>query len=89
MSQAKRDQNFVPTILAVLNTDGVTPINVKVTDTHFLQVDDDTTGTDQGRSIASRDENFVTTMLAVQSDDGVTPIELYVNSDGKLLVDSN
>lgn len=90
MADAKRDQNFVPTLLAVLNTDGQTVKPVEITPTgHYLQVEDNTTGTDQGGNIAARDQNFVTTMIAVSEDDGVTPVELYINAQGKLLVDSN
>lgn len=88
MTNATRDDNNVPAILAVLNTDGetVTPVDANPT-THGLSVDNNTTGTDQGPSRALRDENFVPTLLAVSSADGVTPVALYVDTDGKLLID--
>lgn len=89
MAEAKRDQNFITTILGVASEDGVTPRNVGITADHSLEVDDDTTGSDLSGDDAYRDQNFVTTMIAVSEDDGVTPVPLYVNSDGKLLVDSN
>ena len=44
MSEAFRDQNFVTTTLATLNTDGVTPINVAVNATsHGMLISDGTT----------------------------------------------
>lgn len=88
MTNATRDENNRPAILAVLNTDGitVTPVEINPT-THALSVDNNTTGTDQGPQRALRDENFVTTMLAVSDVDGVTPVALYVDSNGKLLID--
>jgi hypothetical protein len=89
MSEAKRDQNFVPTLIGVLNTDGETPTLIKASSDHYLEVDDNSTGSDLSGDVARRDKNHVPVALAVSEDDGVTPVELYVNSDGKLLVDSN
>ncbi len=89
-SPAPRDENFVPTLLAALNTDGVTPKEVAVNPTtHALKVDDDTTGSDNGVPNAVRDGNFVPVLMAVSSDDGVTPVEVYADSSGNLLIDSN
>ncbi len=86
--QAKRDQNNVPTLLAVLNTDGTTVGMVDANPaTHSLAVNNNTTGSDSGPTRALRDENFVPTMLAVSSADGTTLIPLYVDADGKLLID--
>lgn len=90
MANAPRDNNFVPTLLATLNTDGATLIPVKAdATTHGLSVDDASTGSDNGPTVAPRDENFIPALTAVSSADGVTPIVVYANSDGKLLVDSN
>lgn len=88
MTNAERDDNNVPAIIAVLNTDGttVTPVEINPT-THGLSVDNASSGTDQGPERALRDENFVTTMLAVSDSDGVTPVSLYVDSNGRLLID--
>ena len=86
--QAKRDQNNVPTILGILNTDGETVTDIEANPTtHALAVDNNTTGSDNGPTQALRDENFVPTLLAVSSADGETPISLYVDADGKLLID--
>lgn len=87
MSEASRDQNHVPTILGVLNTDGATTIRVKARSNHRLRINYEAGGSDNGPIFADRDQNRVTSMLAVSSDDGATPIALYTDSNGKLLVD--
>lgn len=85
---AERDDNNVPAILGVLNTDGATVMAVKANPTtKSLAVNNNTTGTDQGPDRALRDENFVPTMLAVSNADGTTLVPLYVDVDGKLLID--
>ena len=90
MADASRDQNTVPTLLAGLNTDGITPTKVKVNaSNHGLKVVDDTTGTDHGPTNAPRDGNFVPALMAVSSDDGVTPVVVYADSSGNLLIDSS
>ena len=89
MADAKRDENFVPTLLGALNTDGITPTLVKVNaSNHGLKIDDNTTGTDHGRNVAVRDSNNVPVLMAVSSADGITPVEVYADSDGMLLIDS-
>ncbi len=90
MANASIDQNFVPTMLGLLNTDGQTITLIQVTPDHNLKVDDASTGSDlTPQTYALRDENNNPVLMAVSSVDGVTPVELYVNSDGELLVDSN
>lgn len=89
MTNAYRDENNVPTLIAALNTDGLTIKRVCANaTTHKLCVSDGVTGTDHGRSNAVRDENNVPVLLAVRSDDGVTPIEVYADSSGNLLIQS-
>lgn len=89
MGVASRDQNNVPTLLGALNTDGITPIAVKINATnHGVKVSDDTTGTDHGVANAVRDSNFVPVLMALSSTDGVTPVEVYTDSNGNLLIDS-
>ena len=76
MSNAARDENNIPTLTAVLDSDGATIVRVNVVDVsgeQVLGVDDDTTGSDNGPDRALRDENFVTTLIGVSSADGVTP----------------
>jgi hypothetical protein len=86
--EAKRDQNNVPTILGVLNTNGETVMAVQANPaTKSLAVNNNTTGTDNGPDHALRDENFVPTMLAISDADGETLVPLYVDADGKLLID--
>lgn len=90
MAVASRDNNNEPSLLAGLETDGVSLVKVVVEpSTHALGVDDDTTGTDHGPTNAPRDTNFVPALLAVSSVDGKTPVVVYATAQGKLLVDSN
>lgn len=90
MANANRDQNNVPTILAALESDGTTLVKITVDPTnHALEVDDDTTGSDNGPVDAPRDENFIPALLAVSSADGVTPVVVYATADGLTLIDSN
>ena len=92
MSNAKKDGNYVSTITAVLDTDGITIENIFADPTsHALEVDDDTTGSDNGPTPerALRDENYVPTLYAVSSADGETPVALYVDAANKLLIDQS
>lgn len=91
MANAARDNNNVPTLIAVSEDDGATLIRIKADPViHVLSVEDAQTGSDLGpEGRALRDENFVTSLLAVSSSDGVTPVAIYATADGKLLVDSN
>ena len=90
MADASRDQNTVSTLLAGLETNGITPVKVQVNaSNHGLKVDDGTTGSDHGPTSAPRDGNFVPALMAVSSADGVTPVVVYADSSGNLLIDSN
>lgn len=91
MTQARKDNNQVNTMLGTQQTDGVTPEHIKANPTtHGLTIDDNTTGTDQSPTdIAKRDQNMVPVLIAVSETDGATPVQLYVDADGKLLIDSN
>jgi len=90
MANAERDDNNIPTLLGVLNSDGETTIKVKVNPSnHGFKVDNNTTGSDNGPSISPRDENFVPALMCVSSVDGVTPVVVYCDVDGALLIDSN
>jgi len=88
MANVKKDNNQIPCISGLLNTDGatVTPIKVNAS-THILDVSDAGTGTDNGGTNAVHDANDERTMIAASSVDG-TPIVLYVNSSGQLLIKS-
>lgn len=89
MSNASRDNNFVPTKLGVLNTDGATVVPLRVNPTtHALNVSDGTGGTDHGPINAPRDQNFVPTLIGVSSADFKTPVVAYATVDGKLLTKS-
>ena len=89
MTNASRDENNVPTLLGVLNSDGQTTIRVQANSNHRLEVSDGTTGSDNGPVNAERDENSVPTLMAVSSVDGVTPVAVYADSSGHLLIDTN
>ncbi len=90
MTTASRDQNNVPTLLAGLNTDGVSLVKVLVDPSnHSLKVVDDTTGSDHGPAAAPRDANYIPALMAVSSADGVTPVVVYADVDGNLLIDSS
>lgn len=89
MSNAYRDGNGKPTLIAALNTDGTTIVRVLVNPTnHDLKVDDNTTGSNHGTAAAKRDENQVPVLLAVSSADGITPVEVYADNSGNLLINS-
>lgn len=84
---ASKDNNFVNTLTAVLNTDGATIVPLQADPvSHHLKVNDGTTGTDNGPNRALRDGNDVPTMLAVSSADLTTPVALYADSSGNLLI---
>lgn len=90
MTQAKRDNNQITTLIGTLNSDGITPTLVKGSPTdHSIYINDDTTGSDLSGDNAARDDNSVPVLLATSSVDGVTPVPVYVNSDNELLVNSN
>ena len=90
MTQARKDNNSVDTMLATLQSDGITPSLIKAdASNHTPLIDDNTTGTDQSPGDdAKRDQNAVPVLLAVSETDGVTPVQIYVDADGKLLIDS-
>ncbi len=86
---SKKDQNFVNSMTAVLNTDGKTIINLTANpSTHALGVQDSTVGSDYGPTDALKDTNNTSTLLAVSYVDGLTIVPLYADSNGNLLTDS-
>lgn len=87
MANAKRDENHVPTMTAILNTDGVTVVNIVANPTtHALVFMPNGPDADNGPVNAKKDDNFVSTLLGVSSADGVTPVPIYATSDGKLMI---
>jgi len=90
MANASKDDNRVPTLIAGLETDGVTIVRITADPTnHGLSVNDASTGTDYGPENAPIDENHIPALMAVSSDDGTTPVVVYATSSGELLIDSN
>ena len=89
MANAIRDENRVPVLTAALNSDGVTPVNVKVNpSTGVLQVSDGSSGSDHSGATGPRDGNRIPVLMGVSSADGVTPCPVYADSSGNLLVKS-
>ena len=87
MTDAYRDENSVPTIITVLNTDGVSITRTYANPTtHALKVSDGTSGSDFGLDKAKKDSNGVSSLIAVSSADGFTPVPLYTDSSGNLLI---
>ena len=85
---AKRDQNHIPTIVAVQD-DGATITAIQGDPSnHGVAVSDASTGSDNGGDEA-RDDNHIPVMTAVSSADGITPVVIYADTNGKLLIDSN
>lgn len=86
-NQSVHDQNSVPSLIAVLSTDGKTIIPLKATN-NTLDVKLGTTGSNNGPTNALKDSNSVSTLVAVSSSDGVTVVPLYADSFGNLLINS-
>lgn len=90
MTNAKKDQNSVSTIIGALNSDGVTPTNIKIDPTtHVLQNSDGATGSDHTGTKLPADGNNVPLAMGLSSVDGVTPVVIYVDSSNNLLTNSN
>lgn len=84
-----RDENRISTLLATLNSDGVTPVSVTVNPSnHGLKISDGTSGSSIASVNAQRDANRVSAIWGVSSADGITPIPIYCNSNGLLLTKS-
>lgn len=90
MANAAKDENFVPTLLGTLESDGATLVRITASPTnHGLTISDASTGSDHGPTNAPRDENFVPALMAVSEADGVTPVVVYATAGGALLIDSS
>lgn len=87
MTEALRDGNFVPTLLAVSNANGTTtlPVYANAID-KSLKVDDGIGGSDLSGDEAARDQNRVPVWMAVSATDGVTPVPIYADSTGNSLL---
>jgi hypothetical protein len=89
LENSSRDGNYVPTLTAVLNTDGITVKKITVNSAnHGIMVNNGVGGTDFGPTNAIHDDNDIHTMVAVSSVDFTTPVVLYADSGGKLLIQS-
>ena len=89
MTNAKRDGNYVPTLTALLDSDGATIVNVYGNaSNHGVKADDNTTGTGTLPTNDPRDENRVPVAYALSATDGTTLVPLYADSSGNLLITS-
>lgn len=89
MAESKRDDNRIETMIGASNSDGSTPVLVKVDASHNLLVSDGTTGSSLSGNNASRDNSGIPVLMGVSSADGITPIAIYADSaTGKLLIKS-
>lgn len=87
---APRDDNFVPALIATLNTDGKTIVPIKANPTtNFLKVSNGSSGSDNGPKVAPHDANMVPALLATSSTDGKSPVVVYADSNGNLLINFN
>ena len=86
--QAPRDENRIAVSLGTLDSDGVTPIPIRVdvTKGNSLCTLDGTTGTASTRTQASRDENRTTVWMGVSSVDMKTPVPIAIDINKNLLV---
>lgn len=90
MANAAHDGNNVPSLTAILDSNGTTIVRVLADPmSHTLNISDDTGGSDHGPSNAAHDQNRVTTLVAVSNADGKTPVVVYADINGNLLVNSN
>lgn len=88
MSNAPRDENNVPTQLAVLNTDtvqGETLVPLQITSAGLIKIDSSETISFTMQPIDPKDQNYVNCWL-FEGSDGLT-YPAVANSNGELLVD--
>lgn len=89
MTKSEIDNNGVSTGIGVLNTDGLTIVQLKASPTtHILATSIGTGGSDFGQDNAERDVNGETVLMATSSADGVTPVSVYLDSSNNLLLQS-
>lgn len=90
MSNAKKDNNNVDTLLVTSNGDGTTPVLVQVNpSTGAVSTSDGSTGSDLSGNNAARDANYVPVLMGVSSVDGVTPTPVYGDpATGEILIQS-
>jgi len=87
MTNAKRDQNYIPVRMGVLFSDGETLIPIAINADGTLRVNTWATISQAVRNVAYREENGVTVMKGVSSVDGTTVLPIFVDSGGAVLVD--
>jgi len=87
--ESKKDNNGVASALGVLDSDGITPICIKINPVNnALKVVDDTTGTASTSTTAIKDNNGVPVLMGLDYSDMKTLIPIAVDIDGNLLIKS-
>lgn len=92
MSVAGHDENARPTIICASNADGLTIVPALATPAHRLQIDDGTTGANNGNNNgnAVEDENSVAVWTVLSSVGDGSVIEVYADSVTKrVLINSH
>lgn len=92
MANAAIDGNNKATLTAALDTDPSEIVRIQADpSTHYLEVDDGNTGTDNGNNEgnALTDESGRWTLTAVSSDGSGERVIVYGTADGKLMIDSS
>lgn len=89
MTIAIRDENRIPTMIALSSANGVDIVPIKVNPvSHSTVVDAGGAGVDYSEDVASRDENYIPVAMGVSALDGVTPTAIYASPEGALLIHS-
>ena len=86
MANAIKDQNHVPSLLALSYVDGTTLVPIKINSSDGSVKTDNTHTVSTSAMNAARDSNFVTTLMAEDSVSGGT-IPVFANpTTGGLLI---
>lgn len=86
MSEAKIDENYKKTKLAVSNVDGKTTLLLQADPvSHRLKVSLGSSGVDLGNNFAERDQNYQDSLLAV-SNVNESVVKLYCDDTTKELL---
>lgn len=89
MPNAKRDSNFVTTLIGVSSVDGVTPVPVQVNPVTGALLTEGHVGSSSNPPSTRivHDANAVAVTALVNSVDGVTPLALTATSSGIVRTD--
>jgi hypothetical protein len=89
MANAKRDENYVPVVMAVTDDSNLTPTMLvvdSVTDRLLIEIVDLSSGSPSASTTAKRDGNYKTTAMGTTDDANLTS-ENFITHSGYLGVD--